>query len=218
MVKKLTFCLLAILLLGGCGAKANLPKIELSSNRQDFKFPVGTEFQVVLPSNQTTGFEWQVNDITAGVLEQVSNIYKISDKYNNVVGAGGEEIWTFRVLQVERSHIVMKYLRPWDKLEVANEFLVTINGNPGDDGLATYLGKISSNTGDAKIDDCFVTEDGDKFGIVPVTKGKIEDPGVKAKVAEFINKNILVEIRGTMVDPAGDCNSKQLIVSEIQAK
>jgi len=196
-----------------------LPQLTLKDHRTNVDYPAEQKFQVVLPSNGTTGFKWELDDMTTGVLEKLSDEYQVTEKYaENVVGAGGEEIWTFQVIKVERSHIVMKYRKPWDKLEVANEFLVTINGNPGDDGLLTYLGKIESNTAGAQFDDCFVTDTGDKFGITPITQNQIDDPGIKAKIAEFINQDVLVEIRGSMTEPAIDCNGKQLIVSEIQAK
>ena len=219
-MKKLILFLVPILFLNGCSlVTPQLPQIVIGDKNKNFEFAVDQQFQVVLPSNQSTGFQWQVDDITSSVLEKVSNEYQLSDKYAaNIVGAGGEEIWTFKVLQVERSHIVMKYRRPWDKLDVTNEFLVTINGNPGDDGLLTYLGKITANAAGAQFDDCFMAENGDTFGIAPIMRDKIEDPGVKAKIAEFINQNVLVEIRGSLTDPAVDCNGKQFVVSEIQAK
>ncbi|MFA5966953.1 MAG: protease inhibitor I42 family protein [Patescibacteria group bacterium] len=218
MTKKLILLLLGLLLIGGCALGTKLPQFTLADNQKNYDFPIDQQFQITLPSNQSTGYQWQVDDLTAGVLEQVSNEYRVVENGKNVVGAGGEEIWTFRVLKVERSHIVMKYLKPWDKLDVANNFLVTINGNPGDDGLVTYLGKITANAVGAQFDDCFAADNGDKFGITPLTQNKIEDPGVKAKIAEFIDKDVLVEIRGKLTDPAIDCNGKQFIVHEIQAK
>ncbi len=219
-MERLILLLSVLLLASGCAFEAELPQIVSADKGKNFDFPVDQQFQIVLSSNQSTGYQWQVDDITSGVLEQVNNEYQVSDKYDqgNIVGAGGEEIWTFKVLQVERSHIVMKYRRPWDKLDVANEFLVTINGNPGDDGLVTYLGKITANAAGAQFDDCFVAENGDTFGIAPVMQNKIEDPGVKAKIAEFINQNVLVEIRGILTGSAIDCNGQQFIIHEIQAK
>ena len=219
-MKKLILFLVPILFLAGCTlTKEVLPVVTLSDKNDNFEFAVDQQFQVVLPSNQSTGFQWQVDDITSGVLEKVSNAYQLSDKYAaNIVGAGGEEIWMFKVLKVERSHIVMKYRRPWDATDIANEFLVTINGNPGDDGLMTYLGQITANAAGAQFDDCFVMENGDKFGITPITQNRIDDPGIKAKIAEFVDKGVLVEIRGSLTDPAIDCNGKQFIIHEIQEK
>ncbi|MFH1088647.1 MAG: protease inhibitor I42 family protein [Patescibacteria group bacterium] len=219
-MNKLSLWLLPIVFLGGCAlVQQPLPQLTLKDHQTNIDYPVGQKFQIVLPSNGTTGFKWELDNMTVGVLEKLSDEYKITDEYaENVVGAGGEEIWTFQVVQEERSHIVMKYRKPWDKIEVANEFLVTINGNPGDDGLLTYLGKIEGNAAGAQFDDCFIAQDGDKFGITPITQNQIGDPGIKAKIAEFTDQDILIEIRGSLTEPAIDCNGKQFIVHEIQAK
>ncbi|MFH0912491.1 MAG: protease inhibitor I42 family protein [Patescibacteria group bacterium] len=219
-MKRLIFCLVPLLLAGGCALVSTLPQITLKDHRQNFDFPIGQQFKVVLPSNQSTGYQWQVTDITAGVLERVDNTYQVTDKYNteNLVGAGGEEVWTFKVLKVERSHIVMKYLRPWDKTDVANEFLVTINGNPGDDGLLTYIGVIKSTPEGAQFDDYFVADTGETFGIESVMQNKIADPGVKAKIVDVTDKDIKVEIRGTLTADAIDYEGKQFVISEIAEK
>lgn len=219
-MNRVSLWLLPIIFLGGCAlVEQPLPQLTLEDHNTNVEYSAEQKFQVILPSNGTTGFKWELEDMTAGVLEKLSDEYQVTDKYaENVVGAGGEEVWIFRVIKAERSHIVMKYRKPWDKTEVANEFLVTINGNPGDDGLLTYVGKIEGNNADAQFDDCFVAESGDKFGITPITQNQIGDPGIKAKIAEFTDQDVLVEIRGAMTEPAIDCNGKQLIVHEIQAK
>ncbi len=207
-----------VLLLGGCALGAKLPQITIADQGKNFDFPINQQFQVVLPSNQSTGYQWQVDDITAGVLGQVNNEYQVVASKENIVGAGGEEIWTFKVLRIERSHIIMKYRRPWDKLDIANAFLVTINGNPGDDGLLTYTGLIKSTPAGAQFDDYFVADSGEQFGIDPIQQNKIADPGVKAKIAEVKDQNVSVEIRGTLNPDAIDYQGKQFIIHEIREK
>lgn len=216
-MKRIFPFLLVVLLLGGCGEE-KLPQLSLRHHNGNVDYPAGQKFQVVLPSNQTTGYKWELDDITAGVLEKISDEYHLSDaaKQGDVVGAGGEEVWTFEVLKVKRSHIVMKYRRPWDKTDVANNFLVTINGNPGDDGLLTYVGVIKSLPSGAQFDDYFVADTGETFGIEIVSQNKIADPGVKAKIAAVKDKDIKVEIRGTLSTDAIDYQGKQFIIHEIR--
>lgn len=217
-MKKLLLFLLPVIFLAGCSlVTEKLPQITIADKGNNFDFPVGQQFQVVLPSNQSTGYQWQVDDITAGVLEQVNNEYQLSDKYKeNIVGAGGEEIWTFKVLKVERSHIVMKYRRPWDKLDIANEFLVTINGNPGDDGLLTYVGVIKSAPAGSQFDDYFRSDTGEEFGIEPLKQNQIADPGVISKLAEVKDKDTKVEIRGKFSADTTDYKDQKFIIHEIQ--
>lgn len=87
-MKKLFWLLLLMLLLAGCGGP-KLQQIGVGGNNQDYKIPEGISFQVVLPSNQTTGYKWEIDDITQGVLQLVKNEYHTSKKYDeNIVGAG----------------------------------------------------------------------------------------------------------------------------------
>jgi len=216
-MKKLIW-LLPFLLLAGCGGP-KLPQITFQSNNTDNKIEVGKSFQVVLPSNQTTGYKWEMVDLTSGVLEQVKNDYRVSKKYaENVVGTGGEETWTFKVLKDERSHIVMEYRRPWNKSDVANKFAITVNGNPGDDGYLTYFGVIKSSPTGSSYNDYFVSEDGTEFGIMPYEINKIGDPGIKSRIAEFTDKSTRLEIRGELVEDTADHKGQKLIVREIADK
>jgi len=210
--------LLPMLILAGCGGP-KLSQITFDGKDADYKIAIGESFQVVLPSNQTTGYKWELVDLTQDVLEKVKNEYKVSKLYDkNVVGAGGEEKWTFKVIKDERSHIVMEYRRPWDKSAVANRFAVTINGNPGDDGFLTYFGAIKSAPTGSKYNDYFVSEDGTEFGLMPYERDKIADPGVKSRIAEFTDKNTRLEVRGELVDDAIEHQGKKLIVHEIEEK
>lgn len=220
-MKKAIWLILLPLLLGGCslGGGHPLAQVTIDQNGQNIGVAEGKSFQVLLPSNVTTGYSWEVVDITTGVLELVNSKYQPSDEYaENMVGAGGEETFTFKVLKVERSHIVMECRRPWDTTDVANEFLLTVNGNPGDDNLLTFVGTIHSNPAGAQFDDYFQADSGEKFGIASFSISKIEDPGIKAKIAEFKDSGKKVEIRGELNEDAIDVNGQQFIIHEIQEK
>ena len=77
---------------------------------------IGDEFAIVLDSNKTTGYEWQLSrPLDGGMLKMVKNDY-LTDKVDTKrLGAGGQEEWTFRVLKAGKSTISMKYIRPWEK-------------------------------------------------------------------------------------------------------
>jgi len=218
-MKKFLYILILPLVLGGCLWVKVLPQITIDDKNQNFDFISEQEFQVILPANHATGYQWMVDDITEGALEYLTSSYRLSDKYaEDIVGAGGEEVLTFKVINVQRSHIVLKYTRPWDEQDVANQFLVTINGNPGDDGLLTYYGTIHSAPIDAQYDDFFRVEDeknGEEFGIEPLLINQIADPGIKAKIAEYTDSDTLLEIRGTMTEDVPEYGGKQFIIHEI---
>lgn len=218
-MKKLIFCLLPVIFLAsGCGKEAKLPQITMDNKGQDYEFAVDQKFQILLPSNQTTGYKWEISDLSSNVLEEIKNEYKLSKKYDrqNIVGAGGEEVWTFKVTKIERARIRMQYIKSWDKSKVANSFNISINGNP-DDGMIALVGEIKSLPTGSKYDDYFESTDGQKFGIAPYTQDNLEDPGIRAKIKEFKDSGKTIEIRGNFKDGAVDFEGKLFAIYELTA-
>lgn len=218
MIRRIVWLLVLPIILSGCSlvSMPDLAKITINDKGKNFNFELDKKFQVVLPANHTTGYQWEIENLSDENLELVSNEYKLSDEYSeDIVGAGGEEIFTFKVLAVDRSRIVMKYLRPWDKLDVVNNFSVTINGNP-DDGLLSFIGTIHSLEPASQYDDYFEAQDGTKFGIEPIMVNQLQDPGVKARIAEFKDTDTPVNVRGEMLEDVIDYNSQQLIIHTIE--
>ena len=74
----------------------------------------GETFTVTLGSNQTTGFRWTelatISDQT--VLQQLE--HKYVPPQTDRLGAGGEEVWTFKALKAGSSTVSMDYSRPWE--------------------------------------------------------------------------------------------------------
>jgi inhibitor of cysteine peptidase len=74
----------------------------------------GSSFTVTLCSNQTTGFQWsesaQISDQT--VIRQTG--HKFEPPKGGLVGAAGQEVWTFEALKKGTSTISMEYSRPWE--------------------------------------------------------------------------------------------------------
>jgi inhibitor of cysteine peptidase len=75
----------------------------------------GNTFMVALCSNATTGFQWsesaQISDQT--VVQQTGHEF-VSPEKTGVVGAPGNEVWTFKALKKGTSTITMEYGRPWE--------------------------------------------------------------------------------------------------------
>ncbi len=91
---------------------------------------VNQEFVIPLVSNPTTGYSWQASyDETA--LELVEKTYEpgVAAK-QDVVGAGGTELFRFRVLvEMGQTEITLVYKRPWEApspLDVTKVFTVNI--------------------------------------------------------------------------------------------
>ena len=83
---------------------------------------------VTLGSNQTTGFKWELAEITdESVLEQVGEQEYKSPGGGAPPGAGGEEVWTFKALKKGAAEVSMEYSRPWEGGETAEwTFVLTV--------------------------------------------------------------------------------------------
>ncbi|MFC2050387.1 protease inhibitor I42 family protein [Chloroflexota bacterium] len=81
---------------------------------------VGDSFTVTLCSNATTGFQWsesaKMGDPT--VVQQTNHQF-VSPHPEGLVGAPGQEVWTFKALKKGTSTISMEYSRPWEGGEKA---------------------------------------------------------------------------------------------------
>ncbi len=75
----------------------------------------GNTFTVTLCSNATTGFQWsesaQISD--EAVVQQTGHEF-VSPENKGLVGAPGEEVWTFKALKKGTSTIALEYSRPWE--------------------------------------------------------------------------------------------------------
>ena len=92
---------------------------------------LGSEFALVLESNPTTGYKWQLADplnesvVTLVIQEYVQTKVKEGE---NTAGAGGEETWTFRAVGEGETEISLKYVRSWEAGSPSDETVTfTVN-------------------------------------------------------------------------------------------
>ena len=75
---------------------------------------VGQEFAITLRSDIPTGYQWQLVGISdANIVRRVGSEYKGPD--TELVGAGGEEVWTFQAISQGETVVSLEYVRPWEK-------------------------------------------------------------------------------------------------------
>ena len=61
----------------------------------------------------TTGYRWKLSDnFTEGVVRLVKSEYVAPE--TEMVGAGGKEVWTFKVVEPGETTIDLEYVRPWE--------------------------------------------------------------------------------------------------------
>ena len=80
--------------------------------RNDFTMEIGDKLYVKLCSNPTTGFEWlyEIGDDT--VLKEEDHDFE--EPGGDVVGAPGNETWTFEAIERGESVINMEYSQQWE--------------------------------------------------------------------------------------------------------
>lgn len=89
------------------------------------------EFAIVLESNKTTGFGWDIAvPLDEKMVKFISCEYIPAD--TGLVGSGGKEIWTFRSVCQGKTQISFKYVRPWEKdVPPAKEMAFTVCAKDG---------------------------------------------------------------------------------------
>lgn len=89
----------------------------------------GKDFAIVLKSNMTTGYGWELAaSLDDKIIRFVKKEYIPDD--TGMVGSGGKEVWTFMAVGEGESSVSMKYVRPWEKnVKPAEErtFLVKVH-------------------------------------------------------------------------------------------
>ncbi|HVN95769.1 MAG TPA: protease inhibitor I42 family protein [Syntrophorhabdaceae bacterium] len=82
--------------------------------KRAIQLKVGEAFSIVLDSNPATGYQWQLTAPPDDkIVRLVRSEYRASQ--TNLVGAGGEEIWTFSTVGPGQVTLAFKYMRPWEK-------------------------------------------------------------------------------------------------------
>jgi len=72
---------------------------------------VGGTFEIVLDSNPTAGYSWQV-EYDETHLELVDQTFQAS---SDLIGAGGTETFVFEALRDGETKVTMVYKRPWEQ-------------------------------------------------------------------------------------------------------
>ena len=108
-------CLLILFISHGCAQESTMKQRKVFSGSENpFAMNVGDEFVLTLESNPTTGYRWQVADkLDEKTVKLISSEYNAPD--TKLVGAGGNEVWTFKAAGKGKTTINLIYVRPWEK-------------------------------------------------------------------------------------------------------
>jgi inhibitor of cysteine peptidase len=113
----LTFLFIATLLTAcsrekGTEEPAVNPQFNISDPAKNLDAAVGNEFKIIIDSNPTTGYHWEiVGKLDSNVVEFVSKDYK-STSNPNLVGGGGVDTFVFKALKAGETKITLGYYPP----------------------------------------------------------------------------------------------------------
>ncbi len=85
----------------------------------------GNEIVIKLPSNPTTGFDWEVKEMPDFLKAGDVNVFISSTKDKNVVGAGGTTEFTFKAVEKGEGVLLLVYKRKWEP-DIGNKFEIKI--------------------------------------------------------------------------------------------
>ena len=89
-------------------------------NQNIIKVKLGDIFEVVLDSNPSTGYRWEVDFDTEFVKLEEKSYMPLSSKF----GGGGREQFRYLSLKHGKTTITMQYKRSWEKRIIKKEKFV----------------------------------------------------------------------------------------------
>lgn len=94
-----------------CGASEPL---QITDPTQTIEVNAGDEFTIVIESNPTTGYHWEVVGELNNI-EFVSRYYQPSEPITT--GSGGIDVWTFKAIASGEAQITLGYYPPYEDPE-----------------------------------------------------------------------------------------------------
>jgi inhibitor of cysteine peptidase len=88
----------------------------------------GDKLEIALPSNPSTGYEWEIASFDKSILEEGNHEY-IQDPSPGpepIVGSGGTNIFRFAAISTGRTPLTLIYHRSWENLPPEETFEVQI--------------------------------------------------------------------------------------------
>jgi len=87
---------------------------EFSDPGLEIEVSPGQHFSLVLNSNSTTGYHWEISSPNEN-----ATIRLVGREYRELqpgrIGASGKEVWIFEATGRGKTEIIFKYIRPWEK-------------------------------------------------------------------------------------------------------
>lgn len=115
-----------LLALTACGGKpTEEPIYPISDAGKNIEVTAGNEFKIMIESNPSTGYHWEViGELDENIVQFVSKDYRADEPV--MPGSGGVDIWTFRAVAAGEAAITLGYYPPGEGEPPAQEVTFTI--------------------------------------------------------------------------------------------
>jgi len=110
--------IIATMTIGGCTPK------QTSEEITQFDIAIGETFTVTLESNPTTGYLWSAGFDDEMLEQEIAEFIPADNP--ELVGAGGEQVFTFRGISAGVTELTLKYMRPWESVQPIDERTYTV--------------------------------------------------------------------------------------------
>lgn len=127
-MKRILFLLFAGVLLTGCATSSSTstptlpptaetpnPLPEPSDPTQLITVESGQTFELVLPSNPSTGYHWEIISLDENIAESVSQDYIPEQPV--MPGSGGMDVWTFQAVNPGDTTLELGYFPPGNEAD-----------------------------------------------------------------------------------------------------
>lgn len=111
-MKKILFLFaLSALVLASCRGGGSDEIFQISDPARQLEAAAGSEFKIVIESNPTTGYHWElVDELNEDIVQFVSREYRAVGDV--IPGSGGVDVWTFKAIAAGETEIVLGYYPP----------------------------------------------------------------------------------------------------------
>lgn len=129
-MKKLLIVLFAsALALSACGGKQTetpaAPRLDISEPGKSIEVAAGNEFKIVIESNPSTGYHWDlVGALDESIIQFVSRDYRADEPV--MPGSGGKDVWVFKAIAAGETTITLGNFPPGVDGTAAQEVTFTV--------------------------------------------------------------------------------------------
>jgi predicted secreted protein len=128
MNKLLFLFVIVALALTACGGKVTespVSQLEISEPGKTIEVAAGNEFKLIIESNPTTGYHWElIGNLDDRVIQFISKDYRASEPI--LMGSGGKDVWVFKALAAGETKIVLGHYPPGQGEPAEQEVTFTI--------------------------------------------------------------------------------------------